>query len=534
MSDELLADDEVRIVEMADVAPTRVDWLVSGRIPFGAITVLQGSAGVGKSTIGSDLAARVSSGAQMPFGSEHLAPSGVLILAPEDDLGVVRARLEAAGADLTRIGVYEAGTIAIPDDLDRIEREVTERAVRLIVVDQLDQILARGCSPQSAHGIRRALKGLSSMAARCGIAVLVIRNEVKARNGPALGRGQGSIAIAAAARSVLAVVPHPGDPRLKALVSLKSNLGPKPPALVFRIVPAGDSSAAEWIEEIDLGADDLVGGQGARALTAIGMAHKFLEAQLADGPISIKEVTEAAEAEGIAGPTLRRARREAGVRSFRGRGDDRAWYLALPGVGDPAPGALEGPQGDRGLLCLVAGPPDHPDAAPLPPGSVRLGTDGHDQLGAPEGDTNQGDQLDQVDHLDRDAGGGADAAVVGTVDPAAAHEDVPDARTAADGPHALQVAPEAQPRALPVGTACSYVTSGRTGLLALARRKRSAGSTWGGSGSATVSARAEDDPPVIDPPAERGSTNAVGEDESEHVFASSWGEEMKGQGSAGR
>ena len=42
-----------------------------------------------------------------------------------------------------------------------------------------------------------------------------------------------------------------------------------------------------------------------------------------------------------------------------------------------------------------------------------------------------------------------------------------------------------------------------------------------------VGTRAGDEPRVIDPLIERVSTNAVGGDESEHVFASPWGEEMK-------
>jgi hypothetical protein len=271
--------------------------------------------------------------------------------------------------------------------------------------------------------------GLSSMAARCGIAVLVIRNEVKARNGPALGRGQGSIAIAAAARSVLAVVPHPGDPRLKALVSLKSNLGPKPPALVFRIVPAGDSSAAEWIEETELNADDLAGDLGAHALTAIGTAHKFLEAHLANGPISVKEVAEAAEAEGIASPTLRRARRELGVRSVRGRGDDRNWYLCLPDAGSPESEVPDDHQVDQEQMQVEVDQHDRLGAGPSPPTGLSPHADRQEQQLVSERRVDQGDQVDRDDHLDHGpegAHGEGDAAAYKLVDPAPVRAKVPD------------------------------------------------------------------------------------------------------------
>src|SRR3954453_17135490 len=90
---------------MADVASLPVRWLWDGRIARGKLTVLDGEPGIGKSTLALDLAAKVSRGAAMPLS--RATPNGganVVIFSGDDDLAdTVRPRLEAAGADLTRI-----------------------------------------------------------------------------------------------------------------------------------------------------------------------------------------------------------------------------------------------------------------------------------------------------------------------------------------------------------------------------------------------------------------------------------------------
>ena len=54
------------IVPLAQVKAEQQGWLWPNRIPLGAITLLEGDPGQGKSTITYDLAARVSSGRPLP------------------------------------------------------------------------------------------------------------------------------------------------------------------------------------------------------------------------------------------------------------------------------------------------------------------------------------------------------------------------------------------------------------------------------------------------------------------------------------
>ena len=90
-----------------DVPPEPVAWLWQDRIPRGALTILEGDPGSGKSTLLYDLAARVTTGREMPGGSERAAPAGVLLVSDEDSPATMCQTLNAAGADLDG---YVAGT----------------------------------------------------------------------------------------------------------------------------------------------------------------------------------------------------------------------------------------------------------------------------------------------------------------------------------------------------------------------------------------------------------------------------------------
>lgn len=150
---------------MSEIAPEPVRWLWEGRVPLGKLAILQGEPGVGKTTLMLDLAARVSRGDEMPV--EHrkhgAAPGSVVIYAGGDDLAdTVRPRLEAAGADLTR--VYA------------VCREITPEAVaplqpRLIILDPFSDYLGVVDDRDPVAAVRRVAR----LAKRTGAAVLATR-----------------------------------------------------------------------------------------------------------------------------------------------------------------------------------------------------------------------------------------------------------------------------------------------------------------------------------------------------------------------
>lgn len=92
----------------SDINPEPLRWLWPGRIPLGKLMVIAGDAGLGKSLLTIDIAARVSNGAAFPDGAACAQGSVIFLSAEDDAADTIRPRLDAAGADVSRIHLLEA------------------------------------------------------------------------------------------------------------------------------------------------------------------------------------------------------------------------------------------------------------------------------------------------------------------------------------------------------------------------------------------------------------------------------------------
>ncbi len=117
------------VIHMNEVQARPLEWLCLNWVPMGKLTLLDGDPGQAKSLLLVDLAARVSTGQAMPDDSAAIE-GNVTFLAPEDGLGdTLLPRLQAAGADLSRIHV-------IPNfvSIRNLEAEVRKSKTRLLIV----------------------------------------------------------------------------------------------------------------------------------------------------------------------------------------------------------------------------------------------------------------------------------------------------------------------------------------------------------------------------------------------------------------
>ena len=121
---------------LSEVQSKPMQWLWDGRVPFGKVTLLDGEPGSGKSLLALDLAARVSRNTAMPLsGLKGSGPANVIIYNDDDNIAdTVRPRLEAAGADLTRIRCADCEITA---------EDVQDFRPALIVIDPLSTYLCR-------------------------------------------------------------------------------------------------------------------------------------------------------------------------------------------------------------------------------------------------------------------------------------------------------------------------------------------------------------------------------------------------------
>lgn len=193
-----MTDRTFKLTTLSTVEPRPITWLLPGRIPYGALTILSGDPGTGKSQVSIKIASDLSKGG-----------SDVILVGAEDALdNTVRPRVVAAGGTLERVHAFSPWETAeditsLPEDVPLIERAVKSLGASLVVVDPLTAHLSEKLDAHSDHSVRRATGPLALMARTTGCAVLLVSHLRKQREGTPLYRVGGSIGITGNARSVL-------------------------------------------------------------------------------------------------------------------------------------------------------------------------------------------------------------------------------------------------------------------------------------------------------------------------------------------
>ncbi len=332
----------------AAVAAERPRWTWEDRLPEGAVSLLVGRPGLGKTQVLCNLAACVTRGT-LPGGLLG-KPAVVLIASAEDaQAQVLVPRLIAAEADLTRVAFLDG--LSLPDALPALAARVKETAARLLVVDPLVAHIPAEHSTHRDQHVRRVLTPLAALAAERNVAVVGVMHLNKGEAQETLDRVGGSVGLGAAARSVLILGRDPGDDdgergNLRVLAHAKSNYSRLAASVQLRIetrlVDAADggtieTSRAVLLGEHAAGANELLSTPSAEERSERDDAREYLEAELAGGPVAVKDVTARARAQGISRTTLYRARSALGLRSVQigdGSQDKRsAWALPEPRAG---------------------------------------------------------------------------------------------------------------------------------------------------------------------------------------------------------
>jgi len=369
------------IVKLADVEAEQISWLWPNRIALGKLNLLAGDPGLGKSFLLLDLAARISLGSRWPDCDEHAPTGGVVLLTAEDGLAdTVRPRLDAAGADVTKIIALSGVNGA--DGMGQYQRQIDlQRDMPIIeqAIDQVPDCLMLGIDPISAYcgeadshsnaEVRRMLAPLAEMAARKGIAVVCVTH-LRKSDGAAVYRTMGSLAFAAASRSVWCVVRDKNDPsgRRRLFLAVKNNLGSDQSGLAFELSSqhGGGIPCIVWAPApVTTTADEAMAPERRKMGPEPEEredAESFLREALADGPRPTREIDdEAQQAHGISKRTLERARKQIGVKAFR-ETPTGPWMLKLSTPpttppDDPGTGGLGGLGGEAHIQRESSKPP---------------------------------------------------------------------------------------------------------------------------------------------------------------------------------
>jgi RecA-family ATPase len=163
------ADASSNVIWFSDINAVDVQWLWPGRIPVGRITLLVGLPGKGKSLVTIDAAARVSTGMPWPDGSNCPRGSAILITAEDNPNDTIRPRLDAAGADVSRVGLLSmlrrrdtnGRPIETPftlADVAELEKELLRLPdCKLVVIDPVGAFLGGGVDAHRDNEVRAVL-----------------------------------------------------------------------------------------------------------------------------------------------------------------------------------------------------------------------------------------------------------------------------------------------------------------------------------------------------------------------------------------
>jgi Fe2+ transport system protein FeoA len=284
-----------------------------------------------------NLAKIVCEGGKFPDG-ERAEPGRVLYVEGESGAEEIKRRLEDMGftvwSNLRVLSqVKDERGNRDPLSLERhpqaLQQAIEDFGPDWVIIDPLVAFHTR--NEIRATEVRHLVNVLADLARTYAIAITFVQHLNKAWQAPGIYRTRGSIDFVAAARVVLRVSLADGPleagrgawalevPDAHVLEVVKTNLGPKPPALAFVI----EDGRLNWYGKTDyrLPVSPVKESQVQRAV-------RFLVEHLAPGPKPAKEVQKAARAAGHSLSTLRRAREDLGVVP-RKHGD--SWWWPLPG-----------------------------------------------------------------------------------------------------------------------------------------------------------------------------------------------------------
>lgn len=332
---------------LSTVERQEISWFWKDRIPGGKLSIIVGTAGVGKSWFSLWMASRVTRGDSWPdWPSVKVEKGRVLILANEDGLSdTIVARVQDCGGDLGLVEVINGtvktngniGSFNLARDIALLEKTILELGdVKLIIIDPIKAYLGvgKGVDSNNDQDVRAVLMPLCKLAEVHDVTVIGIMHFNKKIDLSAQDRISGSTAWGAAARSVwmLSWDPEntPSMPKRRIFSPVKNNLSPISSSVVFSIED-GAVKIESCHEVFD--PDEIIKAGSASFYDKKGERAKELLTQALElEPDGIEAMTliELAQGEGICEKTLRIAKKELGIQATKKGSEKGAWIWNWP------------------------------------------------------------------------------------------------------------------------------------------------------------------------------------------------------------
>jgi hypothetical protein len=332
-----------------------IQWLWPNRFAIGKLGIIAGLPDEGKGQILCYMAAKVTGTDPLWPCNEGICPQGnVILLTAEDDIGdTVAPRLIAAGANLDRVEIVRmvrdnatGRMFSLITDLELLRQKIIAVGnVQLVQIDPISAYLGvKKMDSFRTTDVRAVLGPVVELATELKVSIIGIMHFNKKTDVTnALLRISDSLAFGATARHVYAVIDDAENKR-KLFVKGKNNVARRDAnaALAYdfgarEVGTDKQSGEAIWAPHIiwhpqyvDVTATEAMQAVNeTRSPAARESAKKFLADMLRNGPVSQKEIEEAAEANLVSERTLRRAKDDLKIVAKK-MGLEKGWAWELP------------------------------------------------------------------------------------------------------------------------------------------------------------------------------------------------------------
>lgn len=246
---------------LSDVEESDQPWLWRNWFPLRAITILGGMPKTCKSTLMSDIAARVTTDRPMPDGTLCEAPGGVIWISYEEDTSTrIAPRFRAQEGDKSKFidlsivkrTVYRPGDASyapfeLPTDLKELKDAIRAVHATLIVIDPLMSMAAKNTRIHGNQAAREVLSTLQQLAKDTGVAIVILNHFTKGNLKDPTRSMAGSQGFIDFVRSVCMTTQDEGDPKHIVLSLIKNSNGPDVPQVVFQ---QHNGDVVEYLEGI--------------------------------------------------------------------------------------------------------------------------------------------------------------------------------------------------------------------------------------------------------------------------------------------
>jgi putative DNA primase/helicase len=338
---------KLNIIRLSDVKEQEISWFWQPYVPYGKIILLDGDPECGKTFLALKIAAAVTTGEALPYGTlQKHRPANVLFMTGEDALAdTIRPRFRKIGGNAQSFFVIQGlvqqeegkdlHTAITLQHIPQLEQAMKQYKPSLLIVDPFSAFLGENVDLHRDNEMRPILERIGKLAEKYKCAVILIRHLNKT-NAQAQYRGMGSIAISASARSIMLAAKDPRPEELLSLDAASSIMESRSRCLLFHVkcnITAKGKSFAYSIGEdglqfgttVDMTPEDALYPSKVKTprQTAIGFLQEYLTE-----PKPVTQIRAAGRALGFSEATLDRASKQLEIhKAPSGFGKDWLWAL---------------------------------------------------------------------------------------------------------------------------------------------------------------------------------------------------------------